>query len=825
MRLLSRRLVGRRGSAVVSIAALLGMILYAGRARAGENQTNLQLDVVINSVPARTIGSFVRFDNGRIGGTLDELESLGLRPRRPLRPDEIIALDDIPTLKYRYEERTQRIFIIVDEAGRKPQLLDAGGSSGNVPRAQADPGAVLNYDLLTSTSNISTSRSIGLANTSLLLDARAFSPYGTAEQSAIIRSGPQQPAQATRLNSSFQYSDQDRMISYVAGDTINGGLAWSRPVRIGGLQAQRDFTLRPDLITAPLATIGGSAAVPSTVDVYVNNIRTFSQDVASGPFSVNNVPLISGAGTTQLVVRDSAGHETRTSAPFYANANLLAPGLSSWSVEAGLPRLSYGSSSDVYVGSPVGSATLRRGIYDGLTAEAHAEGGAGVINGGIGGVLRTGTMGVAAVALAGSGSGSGTNRGMQTYASYETRLFDVSISASSQHTFGTYDDLASATARLQNIVTFNGGLQNLNGLFNYLPGGVASLSNSFAYVTGIYGSARAPVALDRITFSTPMPFDSRASLSASFVDLRDASGNRSNIVTASYSRSLPYNASIFTTVFHDFGTKKNTGMFAGLSMPLGDSASITSGVSSGRSGTVGSVDAVKSLGPEPGSYGWRVHDSEGSASYREATASYRSSYGTVQAGASQAGSGAVGSLELRGSITTMGGGVFLSNWIDDSFAVVTTGVPDVEVLNENRRAGVTDSRGMLLIPTLRSYQNNKIAIDPTNLPVDNEAATTHDIAAPADRAGILVRFDVRKETTAALVTFVGPDNRVLPAGAVGRMTGGGEFVVGYDGQAYIKGLSSTNEVEIDLAEMRCRTTFGFVPKPGEQVRIPGVVCR
>ncbi|NEV03151.1 hypothetical protein, partial [Bradyrhizobium uaiense] len=42
----------------------------------------------------------------------------------------------------------------------------------------------------------------------------------------------------------------------------------------GGLQAQRDFALRPDLITAPLATIGGSAAVPSTVDVYVNNIKT-----------------------------------------------------------------------------------------------------------------------------------------------------------------------------------------------------------------------------------------------------------------------------------------------------------------------------------------------------------------------------------------------------------------------------------------------------------------------------------------------------------------------------------------------------------------------
>lgn len=823
MRLLSRRLVGRRCSTLVSIVALLGMVLCAARSRAGENQTNLQLDVVINSMPARMIGSFVRFDNGRIGGTVEELESLGLRPGPPHRPDEIIALDDIPTLTYRYEERTQRIFIIVNEAGRKPQILDAGGSRGYLPRARADPGAVLNYDLLSSTSNAATPRVIGLGNTSVLLDARAFSPYGTAEQSAIVRTGPQQPAQAIRLNSSFQYSDQDRMIGYVAGDTITGGLAWSRPVRIGGLQAQRDFNLRPDLITAPLAAIGGSAAVPSTVDVYVNNIKTFSQDVASGPFSVNNVPLISGAGTTQLVVRDSAGHETQTSAPFYATSTLLAPGLSSWSVEGGLPRLSYGSSGDVYVGSPVASATLRRGIYDGLTAEAHAEGGAGVINGGIGGVFRTGTIGVAAVALA--GSGSGTNRGLQTYASYETRLFGVSISASSQHAFGTYDDLASATARLQNIVTLNCGLQNLNGLFNYLPRGIATLSNSFSYVTGIYGSARAPVALDRITFSAPMPFDSRASLSASFVGLRDASGNRSNIVTASYSRSLPYNASIFSTVFHEFGTNKNTGIFAGLSIPFGDSASITTGISSGRSGATGSVDAVKALGPEPGSYGWRVHDSEGSSSYREATASYRSSYGTIQAGASQAGSGSVGSLELRGSITTMGGGIFLSNWIDDSFAVVTTGVPDVEVLSENRRAGVTDSSGMLLIPTLRSYQKNKIAIDPTNLPVDDEAATTHDMVAPADRAGMLVRFDVRKETTAALVTFVGPDNRVLPAGAAGHMIGGEEFVVGYDGQAYVKGLSTMNEAEIELADARCRATFAFLPRPGEQVRIPGVACR
>jgi outer membrane usher protein len=41
-------------------------------------------------------------------------------------------------------------------------------------------------------------------------------------------------------------------LTYRAGDTINGGLAWTRPIRIGGLQAQRNFGLRRFVITPPL---------------------------------------------------------------------------------------------------------------------------------------------------------------------------------------------------------------------------------------------------------------------------------------------------------------------------------------------------------------------------------------------------------------------------------------------------------------------------------------------------------------------------------------------------------------------------------------------
>jgi outer membrane usher protein len=790
--------------------------------RAGGDQKNLQLEVFINDIPANTIGSFVLFPDNRIGTTRNELEEIGLRISARF-PQDIVMLDDIPRLKYQYEERTQKIRITIDDAYRQGRVFDLSEAGGRFVRAQGGWGAVLNYDLLSTSGSLRDLRPSTFSGSSLALEGRAFSPYGTFEQSGILRVVPEQPSEFIRLDTSFRYSDQERMISYRAGDAIGGALAWSRPIRLGGVQVQSNFALRPDLITMPLPALGGTAAVPSTVDVYVNNIKTFSQDIGAGPFSLNNVPLVSGSGNAQLVIRDSSGHETKTVLPFYASPSLLAPGLSSWSVEGGLPRLSYGSTSDTYVQSPVGSATLRRGIFDWLTLESHAEGGAGIGNGGVGATFKTGTFGAAAAAV--SASFGSADTGFQTYASYETRLFGLNINASSQRTFGTYDDLASATARLQDFSL--SALQNPYGIFAAAPSYLGYLQPPIpnAPLSPIYVNARPPRALDRITVSAPLSFDVRSSVSTSYLHMLDATGNLSEVLTASYSRSLPYNASFYATVFHDFGTNRNTGLFVGFTMPLSESISASTGATGGQGGTTYTTDVVKPLGPQPGSYGWRVRDSEGASSYREASASYRSNYGTAQVGAAQDRSGSRGLVELRGSIATMGGGVFLSNWIDDGFAVVKTGAAGLEVLHDNRPVGVTDSRGMLLVPTLRSYQKNKLTIDPSNLPVDAEIESTREVVAPADRSGVLVNFKVSSDTTSALVTFTRPGGDVMPAGAVGRIEGGNEFVVGYDGQAFIKDLAAMNAATIEFIDGTCRAEFAFTPRPGAQVQISPVECR
>jgi len=172
----------------------------------------------------------------------------------------------------------------------------------------------------------------------------------------------------------------------------------------------------------------------------------------------------------------------------------------------------------------------------------------------------------------------------------------------------------------------------------------------------------------------------------------------------------------------------------------------------------------------------------------------------------------------------MGNGVFLANRIDDAFAVIATGVPGVEVFHENRSVGFTVTAGRVLVPSLRSYQKNKIAIDTRNLPVDADVSASQDVIAPADRSGVRVDFRVRTDTSSAVLVLTGPDGRPLPAGSAGQVEGGEAFVVGYDGRAFVKGLVPSNTLSVVLERGECHATFGYTARRNEQVVIP-VACR
>jgi len=774
----------------------------------------LQLEVYINEIPTQLIGAFVMVGDTRIAARQHELEELGLNPKGHGEPDKLVALDGLAGVSYRYDQAMQRIYITAPDDMRIAKQYDLSNRTATDLPVQSAYGAVLNYDLFSSATGGQQKEWLAFSGASGTFDARFFSPYGTFSQSAILQNSQNVPFAALRLNTTYTYSDYDTMRTYRAGDTINGGLAWTRPIRIGGLQVQRNFALRSDLVTLPLPAARGTAAVPSTADIYVNNVKTYSQDIAAGPYVLNNIPGITGNGTAHVVLRDSSGKTTDATLPFYTSAMLLARGLFDYSLEAGLPRLSYGTTADTYLARAVASASARYGMFDWLTLEGHAEGGAGLVNASAGLAARTGSFGVTSAAIAASYYAS--RAGYQSYLSYETKVLGLSINASSQMTFGSYDDLASVTARLQQQAVLTNPFDVSS--FVALSSSVAQTVNS-----SVFTSARPPKAFNRISVGTPLPI-AHANLTGSFVQTIDAIGTRSDIVSATLSGGWR-DISVFATAFTSVAGTKNTGFIVGLSMPLGDSATISTSVSGGAGSSTVSVDAVKPLDAKPGSFGWRIHDGEFGTTQRAAAASYRSSFARTEVSVYQNSTGVQGTAELEGAVAALGGGVFFTNRIDDAFAVVQTGVPGIPVFYENRPVGVTNASGLALIPGLRSYQPNKVAIDPANLPVDADVTTNEIVVVPADRSGVKVDFTVKTDTHAALVVFQGADGKPLAAGAQGQIEGGASFVVGYDGKAYIENLAAANKATITLINGECHATFAYEPRPDEQVVISGVACK
>jgi outer membrane usher protein len=242
------------GHAIIAVlfATILMLFAIAPRpALAAPSDQVLLLAVVVNGYPIDKIGQFV-LDGGGLFARREELRDLGFRIPDAVAAtgQDLIALSDLPDFSQRLDQPMQTLC---------PSLLAVGRA--------------------------------------------VIRPVG------LCRSDDRQPAQhlPIRLDTTYVYSDPATMRRYRAGDFIGGFPLWTRPVRLGGALVSSDFSMRPDLVTFPVPAVGGSVAVPSTVDVLVNGSRVLSSQVEPGPFQVPQFPIITGAGTVAPTVTNALG--------------------------------------------------------------------------------------------------------------------------------------------------------------------------------------------------------------------------------------------------------------------------------------------------------------------------------------------------------------------------------------------------------------------------------------------------------------------------------------------------------------------------------------
>jgi outer membrane usher protein len=695
-----------------------------------------------------------------------------------------VGLSDLPGLNWILDEKNQVLQVTATDSALLPALLQPLGRepAGSRRVIESGTGVTLNYDTVGTFSG-------GQKGGSGSFETRAFSPWGIVSSDWLAFAGANSSAAgsttAIRLDSAYTFADVNSLRRYSLGDFINGGLSWTRPVHLEGIQINSDFSMRPDLVTFPVPTITGSAAVPSTVNVLTDGNLAASSQIAPGPFEVPQLPVVEGAGTISMTVTNAMGQQVTVTQPFYASSTMLAPGLQTFAVQSGLVRRDWGSLSNDY-GKLAGAAVYRRGLSRKFTIEGSAEGTPGAFMAGVGGVAQIGNLGVVNFAVAPSfGSGQA---GAQFSAGAQRIGRVFSLGASAIMADRNYRDVAS---------------ENGDGVPRKQLSAFTGLSlRRF----GSGGLAYAAVNMD----PSPVPLQQNAN-----------PAQHSQIVSANYSLQV-HHVFLYATEFRDLVNKGSSGVQIGLTIPFGKRNSVTA---SGGSDGSAQID-VRQPAPIVGDWGYQAYVSAGDSTHVFAQGQYKSPVGLFTAGIDSDSGVTTLRLETQGAFSFVDGELFPSNTIYDGFAVVDTGpMAHVHVLQENRDVGSTNSSGRLLVPDMRAFDLNQISIAPTDIPPD----VTIDVAArqvrPQDRSGVVLRFPI-KFSHGALLRLVDESGVAAPLGSTATLRATGVVVpVGYDGDAYVEDLSPHNQLAVEFPDgRRCAVAFDYAPVTGEIPSIGPLRC-
>ena len=641
-------------------------------------------------------------------------------------------------------------------------------------KAVANSGAMLNYTLYAQHSGSGT-------QATLWSEQRLFGFGGTFTTNGTLYLT--QPATAggryMRYDTRFTRIDEDAALSFTAGDLITRSLSWSDSVRMGGIQIARDFRLRPDLVTMPMPSFSGSASVPSAVDLFVDGYRRQATDVQPGRFVLDNVPVVNGAGNATIVTTDASGREVRTTVPFYVSSDLLKPGMTDFALEAGFLRQNYGWKSFDY-GALSASGSLRRGLTRDFTIEAHAEGNAHVQLAGIGGIWAPGLIGTISVSAAESAFDGHAGRQWSIGYSYQARRFGI-------------------------------GLQHEERSRDYRDLGTFDLKS--------FMGTRAN---DRLVVS--LNLQRQGSFGLAYFAGSSWSGDKSRIVSASYSRPIGRAASLFASLSQDLQDHSLSAQVR-VVIPFGRSMVGASLSRSPGNGILKQLDYDRSSGMQNGlNVDSQVALDHDGKVIGQGTATWRDDNVSVEAGGSVVGGQSSVWGGVMGSVVWMDHDLFTADHVSDAFAVVSTHRANIPVTYENQPVGKTDGKGNLLVPEVVSFVPVRFAIDTLDLSAEEIATAVDRRVAIRGGSGAIIDLHVRKVRN-AMVYLAGADGKPLAAGGRVAREGHAATEIGWDGMAYLEDVSDQMTLQVTRRDGGSCTAAVDVPTGGHALpQIGPVPC-
>lgn len=752
----------------------------------------LFLEVTINGKPTGLVAEFAADLNGNnMTAPRSELKELGIRP--PLGVGKQVRLDAIRGLSYRYDVEAQMLHVEAPHDALYPSVVSAAYAPDFEP-ADDGRGAVLNYSLVADTGFGETYQNYD-GTLSASLDGWVFAPLGRLAATGFVT----QPlddmgaARALRLETSFTRDMPEKALSLTLGDFTTSGPSWSRPIRMGGVQLKRDFSLRSDLVTDQRFSYSGAAAVPSSVDVFIENARVFSAQVEDGPFRLEDVP-VQGGGDAEIVVRGVDGQVQRRTVSFFSSSDLLKKGMADYSLAVGHAREGFGIESNAYGEATVFTASLRYGLSEKITVDAHvsATDDLRLMGAGITAVpLSLGELRLAVAASAFDGM-----TGTFAQLDLQTEIGGVALRTSSTRTDPEFADLAYVTG------------------LDYL-GRQGGTEGSLLEV---------PLAQDVVSLSIPVT-KSRRRLGLSYVNARRET-SRDQLASVSFGAPIKGGRGAFSINGSYNLETEDVRVSLGLSMKLGKR---TYAQATAYRDTTGrdtqDISVSRTMGEGVGAWGYHLQ-----AARRDDTTpvrlkgDYRSRYGEASGEIQTQGNGTYVRAQLDGAVASTGGAFAMGNTVRDGFAVVDVGVADVPVYLDNRPAARSNARGRVLVNGLNAYRRNRLSVNVADLPEDTSIGVSAADMVPQRGAGQYVDFG-GSDAGGVLVVLRGAGGTVIAPGAVVYANGRrAETYVGYDGETWIETPKGQNVLKVETASGTCTARFAYAPTDAVQDVIDPVEC-
>lgn len=662
------------------------------------------------------------------------------------------ALNEIAKFDYRIDEAEQTLNLrLPPNAFRSTQFSLSEFAETEVDSVGS--GAFLNYDSLYE----------GGQNTNSRLNAAIelgyFNRWGSGTSSFVLSS---RDKSVVRLNTSWRYDWPGKMRSLVIGDSFSSSGAWGRGVQFAGIKWGSNFSTQPDFISFALPQISGETALPSTIELYANSLQKVQKQIPAGPFSVNDIPVVSGINDVALIVTDVLGREVLVEQAYYVNRNQLKQGLQDYSYEFGAIRNSLSGARGHYSGHFF-SGTHRLGLTDKRTGEVRLE--------------------------------------LQNRA----KTVGLSIASSEIERIGT----VAASIAVSDTAIGSGNLIHL---------GVHKNERQVSYSVDAYwtSSRFRQLGLDfdsaapqqTVSARIGLPISNRTSISMSYSQVKRRSDDDIEQLGINVQSNRFENFDLNAFYSNDIASGVSTFGIA-FNMRIGARSSARLNSRRDKDGQRTRVQ-YQTLPPRGFGNSYRLDAEMGSSRNRKIHGELRSvtPRGTFRSEIASNGISTQLRLNASGGVALMGNNLALSRRINDSFGFIKVGKQEqVRVFHENLEVGRTNGNGVAFIPNLRSFDDNSIQVDHADLPIEAQITDLAKRVVPGYRTGIFVEFKI-EEYNGALLKLVQSNGEVIPLGALVELDHSDKsFRVARRGEVWLTNLLPENDLKVTWPSGSCSSKF------------------